>query len=115
MRLYVDYKQLNKVTIKNRYSLSRIHDLMDQMVGACVFSKINLRSEYHQIRVMTDDIQKTAFRTSYGHYEYTMMPFGVTNAPDVFMEYMNRIFHPYLDGEDFPHPVNADIVKKYFS
>jgi hypothetical protein len=97
MRLCVDYKQLNKVTIKNKYPLPRIDNLMDQLVGACVFSKINLRSGYHQIRVKLDDIPKTAFRTKYGHYEYTVIPFGVSNAPGVFMEYMNRIFHPYLD------------------
>jgi len=83
---------LNKVTIKNRYPLPRIDDLMDQLVGARVFSKIDLRSGYHQIKVKDEDMQKTAFRTRYRHYEYTVMPFGVTNAPGLFMEYMNRIF-----------------------
>jgi len=93
----VDYRQLNKVTINNRYPLPRIDDLMDQLVSAEVFSKIDLRSGYHQIRVKAEDVSKTAFRTRYGHCEYSVMPFGVTNAPSVFMEYMNRIFHPYLD------------------
>jgi len=94
MRLCIDYCQLNKVTIKNRYPLPRIDDLMDQLVGARVFSKIDLRSGYHQIKVKDEDMQKTAFRTRYGHYEYKVMPLGVTNASGVFMEYMNRI---YLD------------------
>jgi hypothetical protein len=97
IRLCVDYRQLNKVTIKNRYPLSRIDDLMDQLVGVEVFSKIDLRSGYHQIRVKAEDISETAFRTRYGHYEYSVMPFGVSNVPGVFMEYMNRIFHPFLD------------------
>ena len=98
MRLWVDYHQLNKVMmIKNMYPLHRIDDLMDQLVGACVFSKIDLSSSYHQIQVNYEDIPKTTFSTHYGHYEYLVMPFGVTNVPGVFMDYMNRIFHPYHD------------------
>jgi len=95
--LCVDYRQLNKVTIKNKYHLPRIHDLMDQTRGAVVFSKINLKSGYHQIQVKEEDIPKTTFRTKYGHYEYLVMPFGVTNAPVIFMDYMNCIFRSYLD------------------
>jgi len=97
-RLCVDYKQLNKMTIKNKYPLSRIDDLMDQLHESSVFSKIDLRSDYHQILVKDDDdVQKTAFRSRCGHYEYVVMPFGVTNAPVVFMDYMNIIFRPFLD------------------
>jgi len=95
--LCVDYKQLNKMTIKNKYPLPRIDDMMDQLHGSSVFSKIDLQSGYHQILLKADDVQKTAFGSRYGHYEYVVMPFGVTNAPAVFMDYMNRIFRPFLD------------------
>ena len=96
-RLYVDYRQLNKLTIKNKYLLPRIDDLLDQLGGAGVFSKIDLRSSYHQIFVKLEDIQKTAFKSRYGHFEYVVIPFGVTNALVIFIDYMNRIFRPWLD------------------
>ena len=97
LRLCIDYRQLNRVTIKNRYPLSRIDDLFDQLRGARVYSKIDLRTGYHQLRVRKVDIPKTAFRTRYGYFEFTMMPFGLTNAPTAFMDLMNRVFQPYLD------------------
>ena len=88
---------MNRVTIKNQYPLPRIDDLFDQLRGERVYFKIDLRTGYHQLRVRETDIPNTAFRTSYGHFEFTVIPFGLTNAPAAFMDLMHRVFQPYLD------------------
>ncbi|GKB25348.1 putative reverse transcriptase domain-containing protein [Tanacetum coccineum] len=93
----IDYQELNKLTVKNRYPLPRIDDLFDQLQGSSVYSKIDLRSGYHQLRVREEDFLKTTFMTRYGHYEFQVMPFGLTNAPVVFMDLTNQVCNPYLD------------------
>nr|GEW98087.1 putative reverse transcriptase domain-containing protein [Tanacetum cinerariifolium] len=93
----IDYRDLNKLTVKNRYPLPRIDDLFDQLQGSSIYSKIDLRSGYHQLRVRDEDIPKTSFRTRYGHYEFQVMSFVLTNAPAVFMDLMNRVYKPYLN------------------
>jgi hypothetical protein len=97
LRLCVDYRPLNAVTIKNKYPLPRIDILFDQLAGARVFSKVNLCSGYHQIKIRSEDVPKTAFSTRYGLYEYLVMSFGLTNAPAHFMYLMNSVFMPKLD------------------
>nr|GEU60551.1 putative reverse transcriptase domain-containing protein [Tanacetum cinerariifolium] len=96
-QMCIDYKELNKLTVKNRYSLPRIDDLFNQLQGSSVYAKIDLRSGYHQLRVREEDILKTTFRTLYGHYEFQVMPFGLTNVPAVFMDLINPMCKPYLD------------------
>ena len=97
LRMVVDYRALNEATIKNKYPLLMINALFNQLQGAKVFPKIDLRSGYHQLKIREKDIPKTAFTTRYGLYEYTVMSFGLTNAPAYFMSMMNKVFMEYLD------------------
>ena len=97
LRMCIDYRHINKVTVKIKYPLPRIENLFYQLKGAGIFSKTDLRSRYYQLRVKDVDASKTAFMTQYGHYEFLVMPFGLTNAPTAFMNFMNRVFRPYLD------------------
>ena len=97
LRLCIDYRELNKVRFKNKYSLPRIDDLFDQLQGAQYFSKIDLRSGYHRLLIKEADVSKTTFLTRYGHYEFLVMSFGLTNTPVAFMDLMNRVFRLYMD------------------
>ncbi|GJV30246.1 putative reverse transcriptase domain-containing protein [Tanacetum coccineum] len=112
-RMCIDYRELNKLTVKNRYPLLRIDDLFDQLQGSSVYSKIDLRSGYHQLRIKEEDIPITTFRTWYGHFEFQVMPFELTNAPAVFMDLMNRVCKPYLDNGVPVDPIKIEAIKSW--
>ena len=97
LRLCVSYRQLNKMIVKNKYPLPKIDHLFDQLKGAGVFSKIDLQSGYHQLRIKDADVHKTTFRMQYGHYEFLVISFGLTNAPTTFIDLINHVFQPFLD------------------
>lgn len=98
LKLCIDYKKLNILTIKNMYLFPQIDDLFDQLRGVAVFSKIDLRLGYHQVCIKKEDIYNTTFKMRYGNYEFVVVPFGFTNAPTTFMSLMNNVLHPYLDN-----------------
>nr|GEW01159.1 putative reverse transcriptase domain-containing protein [Tanacetum cinerariifolium] len=115
-RMCIDYRELNKLTVKNRYSLPRIDDLFDQLQGSSVYSKIDLRSGYRQLRVRKEDILKTAFKTRYGHYEFQVMSFGLTNTPAIFMDLMNRFLGHVIDSQGIHvDPAKIESIKDWAS
>ncbi|GJX91119.1 putative reverse transcriptase domain-containing protein [Tanacetum coccineum] len=115
-QMCIDYRELNKLTVKNRYPLPIIDDLFDQLQGSSVYSNIDLRSGYHQLRFHDEDIQKTAFRTRYGHHEFQVMPFGLTNAPAAFMNLMNRSLGHVIDSQGIHvDPAKIESIKDWAS
>ncbi|GJS64019.1 putative reverse transcriptase domain-containing protein [Tanacetum coccineum] len=113
-RMCIDYRELNKLTVKNRYPLSRIDDLFDQLQGSSMYSKIDLRTGYHQLRIKEEDIAISTFRTRYDHFEFQVMPFGLTNAPAVFMDLMNRV-HYYVGVMEVEPNIENMMLEEYLN